>query len=90
MRSALRLQHGTALRTVGDGTGRTPTGTFPVYNLTTSDGTYFANGVLTHNCDQTTQAVNRLLLSPYLDVTDDIEPDEFAQLDEQGFVYSPY
>lgn len=67
-----------------------PTGIFPVYNLTTSDGTYFANGVLTHNCDQTTQAVNRLLLAPYLDVTDDIEPDEFAQLDEQGFVYSPY
>ena len=67
------------------------TGIFPVYNLTTSDGTYFANGVLTHNCDQTSQALNRLLLSPVLDMTDDeLTPDEFTQLDELGYVYTPY
>lgn len=32
----------------------------PVFNLTTSDGTFFANGVLVHNCDETSQALKRL------------------------------
>lgn len=50
----------------------------------------FPTGKNDDQCDQTTQAVNRLLLSPYLDMTDDVEPDEFTALDEQGFVYSPY
>ena len=50
----------------------------------------FPTGKNDDQVDQTTQAVNRLLLSPYLDMTDDVEPDEFAALDEQGFVYSPF
>jgi hypothetical protein len=28
-----------------------------VFNLQTSDGTFFANGLLVHNCDATTQAL---------------------------------
>ena len=49
----------------------------------------FPTGKNDDQVDQTTQAVNRLLLSPYLEATD-FEPDEFSALDEQGFVYSPY
>ena len=89
LRSAIRRRHGIALRKVGSGTGRTPNGTFPVYNLTTSDGTYFANGVLTHNCDQSTQAINRLLLQPLL-AAEEHTDDDFEDLDERGYVYSPY
>ena len=40
--------------------------------------------------DQTTQALNRLLLSPILDGAGDYVPDEFADLDMDGFVYSLY
>lgn len=36
------------------------TANVPVYNLTTSDGTYFANGVLVHNCDAMSQALSKL------------------------------
>ena len=60
-----------------------------MYNLTTSDGTYFANGVLTHNCDQSTQAINRLLLQPLL-AAEEHTDDDFEDLDERGYVYSPY
>ena len=45
----------------GSGTASTPTGRFrgrvPVFNLATGDGTYFANGVLVHNCDALAQAL---------------------------------
>lgn len=37
-----------------------PAGTCETYNLTTSDGTYFANGVLTHNCDALSQALRQV------------------------------
>lgn len=49
----------------------------------------FPTGKHDDQVDQTTQALNRLLLSPVLD-GDDYEPDEFSDLDEQGYVYSPY
>lgn len=32
-----------------------------VYNLTTEDGTYFANGILVHNCDVVAHAINDML-----------------------------
>lgn len=32
----------------------------PVYNLKTADGTYFADGILVHNCDAWSQAMNWL------------------------------
>lgn len=50
----------------------------------------FPTGKHDDQVDQTTQALNRLLLAPVLDNTDDFEPDEFSDLDDQGYVYSPY
>jgi predicted phage terminase large subunit-like protein len=56
--------NGMALMRVESGTVNTPTeassSVTPVFNLTTSDGTYFANGILTHNCDSMTQALSGL------------------------------
>lgn len=50
---AVPLRRGTARLRDGHGIGPMPVpcGIAPVYNLTTSDGTYFANGILVHNCD---------------------------------------
>lgn len=50
----------------------------------------FPTGKHDDQVDQTTQALNRLLLAPVLDNTDGFEPDEFSDLDDQGYVYSPY
>ena len=51
----------------------------------------FPTGKHDDQVDQTSQALNRLLLSPVLDMTDDdLTPDEFTQLDELGYVYTPY
>ena len=50
----------------------------------------FPTGRHDDQVDQTTQALNRLLLSPVLLDDDEYEPDEFSDLDEQGYVYSPY
>ena len=60
-RSALARRSGTGPMRAGSGTASTPTGRFrgrvPVFNLATGDGTYFANGVLVHNCDALAQAL---------------------------------
>ena len=51
----------------------------------------FPTGKHDDQVDATSQALNRLLLSPVLDMTDDeLTPDEFTQLDELGYVYTPY
>ena len=44
------------------GTERTPVakGSGPVFNLRTSDGTFFANGLLVHNCDSASGAFDEL------------------------------
>ena len=64
-RFARSPKSGMVLRRVCAGTVSTPTAPSfaDVYNLKTSDGTYFANGILVHNCDALTQAVNQLLLN---------------------------
>ena len=62
----------------------TPSGSRPVFNLTTSDGTYFANGVLVHNCDAGSQAIKRLGIMPLLagnvfgDTTDEYDYDDWS------------
>ena len=49
----------------------------------------FPNGKHDDQVDMATQALRRLLLQPLL--TDDtFQPDEFDQLDQRGFLYSPY
>lgn len=32
----------------------------PVFNLRTTDGTFYANGILVHNCDAWSQAMSKL------------------------------
>jgi len=49
----------------------------------------FPNAANDDQVDQTTQAVNRLLLQPLL-ADEDHAPDDFSELDERGYVYSPY
>ena len=49
----------------------------------------FPNGKHDDQVDMATQALRRLLLQPLL--TDEtIQPDEFEQLDQRGYLYSPY
>jgi len=69
-RSAISLSHGTKAPREESGTDNTRskwssvnTGIgeiVPVYNLKTSDGTYFADGILVHNCDSWSQVINWL------------------------------
>lgn len=91
--SAGRRLSGTVLRRVAAGTACTRTAAFlgrhQVYNLTTSDGTYFANGVLVHNCDALTQAVNRLLLMPITQGQIVTEDDLLDEEDDYAGI-SPY
>lgn len=49
----------------------------------------FPNGAHDDQVDQSTQAINRLLLQPYLAGETLTEPD-FDDLDERGYVYTPY
>lgn len=49
----------------------------------------FPNGAHDDQVDQSTQAVNRLLLQPLL-ADEDHTDDDFSELDERGYVYSPY
>lgn len=53
---------GIALRRVGHGIASTLVrrGSAPVFNLRTTDGTFFASGVLVHNCDAAADAFNVL------------------------------
>lgn len=59
--SGLSLQHGIAQKPAANGIDATrehkPSDAAPVFNLTTTDGTYFADGLLVHNCDTTSQAL---------------------------------
>ncbi len=62
---ARRLPPGIEAMSDERGIGRTPrepvSEVLPVFNLTTEDGTYFANGVLVHNCDTAAYAIKDLL-----------------------------
>lgn len=62
--SGRRPPNGTGLRKAGHGIVGMQPGPCrrfeAVYNLTTTDGTYFANGILVHNCDALTQALSQL------------------------------
>lgn len=49
----------------------------------------FPNGSHDDQVDQSTQAINRLLLQPIL-AGESLVPDDFDALDERGYVYSPY
>lgn len=50
----------------------------------------FPNGVHDDDVDMSTQAINRLLLTPILMGTDLTGDSAFDQLDDRGYVYSPY
>lgn len=53
--------------------------------------TAFPNAKHDDRVDQLTQAVNRLLIQPLLaGDTGQLQPDEFDQLDDDGYLYSPY
>jgi len=60
--SAISLPHGTARMRVVSGIENTHAdrGSAPVFNLRTSDGTFFANGILVHNCDAASGAFDEL------------------------------
>lgn len=59
-------------------TGRTA----PVYNIATSDGTFFANGLLTMNCDALRYGVVAEVLRDGYDDADDEEDDDIPGREE--------
>lgn len=67
--SGRRRRSGTVHQRVESGIVSTPSGAdlesgkVSVYNLATEDGTYFANGLLVHNCDALSGAFNKLVLN---------------------------
>lgn len=50
----------------------------------------FPNGRHDDMVDQMTQALNRLILQPLLNLGEVIEPEEFAELDARDYQYSPF
>jgi phage terminase large subunit-like protein len=71
--------NGIAQKKDDSGTENTPNdrGLVPVFNLKTSDGTYFANGILVHNCDATAGALNLLAKFPPTDLVIGDSNEEF-------------
>lgn len=62
MPSAIWLPNGIARMRGASGTASTLSGkgSGPVFNMRTSDGTFFANGILVHNCDAASGAFDEL------------------------------
>jgi predicted phage terminase large subunit-like protein len=50
----------------------------------------FPTGAFDDQVDALSQALNRLILAPLLAGQDFHEPDEFEELDQRGYTYSPY